>query len=250
MMRSDEVSVRLRHFVTWRVVAELMRRHKLHEHLYVMELHPGGGQGDTLALYAGRPHDGHARKLDDFRGWRRLGEAPRPQGLEEHGGYVWPWLLADDPRAVVDAVEAAVGLPVASSPLPRATPTVRCFCLMADVLGLALNSRQSLQWRSAWHDSSGMEGCYVRGSFLELRHRLGTSLTEKSEWPDDGAELVRWWMLMAGGGGGPVHAVVDLRGRVWAGPGLHFEAGVPGLVSRRGSCLGAALDVWSATGLR
>ena len=189
----------------------MMRRHKTREHLYVMELHPGGGQGDTLALYRRRPGSGQEQKLDDFRGWRRLGEASDPAG-----------------------------------------PTVRCFRLMADVLGLALNSRQSLQWRSAWHDSSGMDGCSVRQEFLSFRDRVGSTLTERSGWPDDAAELLRWWMLTGGTESGDwrVHAVVDLHGRVWAGPGLRLEAGVPDLVSQRGSQLGAALDVWLATGLR
>ena len=250
-MQSDEVSTRVKHYVTWRLVAELMRRHKASRDLYVMELHPAGGQGDTLGLYEGPPWEAQSW-FNDFRGFRRLGgELKWTRGLEEHGGYVWPWLQSEDPKEVVDAVESALGWPQGSGPLPAATPTVRAFRLMADVLGHALHSRQSLQWRSAWMDSSGMGGSWVREEFLAVRPKLGGGPTADAEWPGDGAELTRWWMLVSDAFSAmTVHAVVDLGGRVWSGPNLGFSAGIPQLVSKRGSRLGAALDVWVATGLR
>lgn len=254
MTLSDDVAERIKHYVTWRLVAELMRRHKVSLDLHVMELHPAGGQGDTLWLYRGKPGSGQEESVGDFRGWRRLGgELATERGLEQHGGYVWPWLQAGDPKTVVDAAEAALGLSPRSGPLPPATPTVRTFRLMADVLGHALHSRQTLEWRSCWCDSSGYSGSSVRPEFLAVREQIGSGPTAVSEWPGSGHELLRYWMLVRrdmSKSAMEVFAVVDLAGRVWAGRSWQLRESVTTLVSKRGSQLAAALDVWMATGLR
>ena len=250
---SDSMSDRIKHYVTWRVVAELMRRHKQREDLYVMELHPAGGQGDTLALFRGVPGTAGATSLTDLRGWRRLGDlVSRVRLLEESGGYVGPWLRAEDPKEVVDAVGEAIGLRQPTGQLPPTSPTVRTFRLMADVLGHALNSRRSLQWRSAWFDSSGLGGSFVREEFLAVRNQIGTGPTADSRWPGDVAHLLRFWILVdwRGHPGTPAaHAVVDLRGRVWSAPRFE-QTNVTELVGSTGSQQAAALQVWLATGLR
>lgn len=110
---SDSTSRRIRHWITWRIVAELFRRHKPRSHLRVCELHPGGGQYDDLALYLQRqgeswPGDclGHFtgfRRIEPFHRRRRGTEestgrrgagTSESSHLEARGGYVWPFLGA------------------------------------------------------------------------------------------------------------------------------------------------------------
>ena len=213
---SDSVSERIKHMVTWQIVAELMRRHKADRDLRVFEMHPGGGQGDTLGLYDCSTSGWE--QLNDFRGFRRMGEDHHGgPPLEEMGGYVWPWLAAEDPKDVVDAVERACRLKPRNGYLPPSTPTVRVFRLMAQVLAIACANRRNLQWRSALFDSSGMSGGGLRPTFKELSHI-------SSLLPEDGNLMCfsRFWLLVPGPipdwwQTGPVLGVADLAGYVFVG---------------------------------
>ena len=83
-MNSDALADRVKHAVTWALVAELMRRHKPKIKLTVLELHPGGGQGDTLALFRREPgQKWPGGEVDDFRAFRRLGHDERDSRLLE-----------------------------------------------------------------------------------------------------------------------------------------------------------------------
>ena len=65
---SDHLSWRVKHLVTWRIIAEIMRRHLPRLDLRVYEMHPAGGQGDTLGLYLQKPGvPWPGTKLTDFR---------------------------------------------------------------------------------------------------------------------------------------------------------------------------------------
>ena len=111
---SDKVSERIKHMVTWQLVAELMRRHRPRIDLRVFELHPGGGMGDSLYLYKlGR---NGLEKVNDLRGFRRMGDYRPHRDLDDGGAYVWPWLRAEDPKVIVDAVEELCGFPPCGPP--------------------------------------------------------------------------------------------------------------------------------------
>ncbi|MBM4356143.1 MAG: hypothetical protein FJ109_20520 [Deltaproteobacteria bacterium] len=170
-MLSDDVADRFKHWVTWRIVAELMRRHKATKDIRVYELHPAGGQGDTLAIQEQASGGSTPMRNNDFRGWRRMGDSPlEPFGaLEADGGYVWPWLKAEDPKSVVDDIERLLGLPALGGRLPMSSPTVKTFMVMADILGLACLGRSSFHWRAAYYDSSG-EWSGFRTAFCNLPH--------------------------------------------------------------------------------
>ena len=245
---SDAVSERIKHMVTWQIVAELMRRHKVDRDLRVYEMHPGGGQGDTLGLYDSGP-DGKGR-LNDFRGFRRMGEERLvTTPLEEDsGGYVWPWLTAEDPKDVVDAVERACRLEPRRGYLPPSTPTVRVFRLMAQVLAIACANRRNLQWRSALFDSSGMMGGGLRPTFKELTHI-------SSLLPADGGlmRFNRFWLLVPGPAPdwwqtGPILAVADLAGDIYVGDGCETRLDVVNLCRERGGMAGAAAWLFAKLG--
>lgn len=190
------------------------------------------------------------RDLNDFRGWRRMGESPsRPFGtLEADGGYVWPWLTAEDPRQVVDDVERLLGLPPPAGGLPASSPTVKAFMMMADLLGLACQGRASLQWRAAVYDSSGGDGLRLRPSFRDLPHLV--SRLPSGPLMESGQ---RFWLLLPGAGAescGPEKPliVVDLAGTAWFGPNAAESVSVPDLIHLHGSSLAAAAVLWHRAG--
>lgn len=244
---SDAVSERIKHMVTWQIVAELMRRHKVDRDLRVYEMHPGGGQGDTLGLYDSFP-DGKG-SLNDFRGFRRMGEDHfGGPPLEEMGGYVWPWLTAEDPKDVVDAVERACQLEPKRGYLPPSTPTVRVFRIMAQVLAIACANRRNLQWRSALLDSSGMMGGGLRPTFKELSHI-------SSLLPADGdlMRFNRFWMLVPGPNPdwwqtGPILAVADLAGDLYVGKRCETRLDAVTLCREQGGVPGAAASLVAMLG--
>jgi len=243
---SDHASERIKHMVTWSLVAELMRRHKPRRDLRVFEMHPGGGQGDTLGLYdCSEPKNW--KELNDFRGFRRMGEDHHTSTpLEEQGGYVWPWLQAEDTKEIVDAVERACGLPHYSGRLPPSNPTIKTFRLMAQLLFVACSCRRNFQWRSAVFDSSGMMGGGLRPTFESLDHIC--SLLPR------GTHLMRYnrfWLLVPGprpdwGQPGPVLAVADLAGSFFVGKGCRRQFHVVDLFEKHGGPIGAAAALWAA----
>jgi len=214
---SDRVSERIKHMVTWQLVAELMRRHRPRVDLRVFELHPGGGMGDSLFLFKNGRNG--LEELNDLRGFRRVGEDRPHRDLDDGGAYVWPWLRAEDPKVIVDAVEELCGLPRQRGHLPVADRTTRVVRLMAGLLTLACGQRMNLQWRSALLDTSGMVEGGVRPTFKALEHIASALDGERNL-----ARYQRFWMLVPGPEPhgwkpAPVHAVADLKGKLWFGPG-------------------------------
>ncbi len=125
-----EVRHTVRQAVTWRFVAELMRRHQRRIDLHVCELHPEGGAYDCVSLFAGA----FQRHLCDFnlvsqhlhayRGDGRGGERQVSFPRVEDDDYVQALLAAPDLRVVIDTVEQALALPPQRGPLGPDTPAV------------------------------------------------------------------------------------------------------------------------------
>ncbi len=90
---------------------------------------------------------------------------------------------------------------------------------MAGLLTLACGQRMNLQWRSALLDTSGMVEGGVRPTFKALKHIASALDGERNL-----TRYQRFWMLVPGPEPhgrkpGPVHAVADLKGSLWFGPG-------------------------------
>ena len=231
-MNSDEVATRFKHWVTWRIVAELMRRHKHHLDLRIYEIYPGGSLSDTLALTGG------GRRVCDFFGFRRINHhVELHSSLERSGGYVLPYLKAEDPKTVVDDIERTVNLPKIVGKLPVSCPTTKTIRVMADILTIALTTRDSHQWRSADRDHSGGEAG-PRESFLQFEHI--------ARQVDETMSIRRFWILFSS----PDHKdtprmIVDLAGRVWFGAGMMKEEDVSTLMRNRGGAAEAAMWLFS-----
>lgn len=153
--------------VAWRVAAELVRRHDLKFGLRVIETHPGGGQYDCISLTMARAGAAHVVHLAAFNLGSGRVTVFHPIGSD---GSAQQWrsdffaefaLRQDEPRAVVDRVEALIGLPRAKK-LPPASVGARCARLLAGVMEIEAFAREPLRSECGWLDSSGMDGCSVR----------------------------------------------------------------------------------------
>lgn len=116
--------------LAWRVVAELVRRHHADWHVDVRQIHPGASlRGLLEATWRRRdtPTDSHRRLVLNLGGPSGRWEAGECRGsLAE--------LLAPAPAAVIDGIEAALGLPPAPSPMPATTAPVAALRLLAGLL--------------------------------------------------------------------------------------------------------------------
>ena len=162
----SEVRHTVREAATWRLIAELMRRHQRRLDLHVCELHPADGAYDCVSLFAGP----FQRRLCDFnlasqhlhayrgdgRGGSRRVAFPRVDD-----DYVQALLGEQDPQRVVDAVELALALPPHRGQLPPETPTILVTRVMASFFERTAFAPQLYDARSGWADS-GWQGPLTR----------------------------------------------------------------------------------------
>lgn len=185
---------------TWRVIAELWRRHHRSHELRLRRQHPGisvlgqwcltvhaEGQGSseaplTLVLNLGGPSGSY----QVLRGGEQLAE----------GHYLWP-ILTGSPLAVVDEVERGLGLQC-PTPLPPSTGSVLAVRAVAEVLAAASFDREGLDVEPAWFAWSGGDdvrpwACHFGHDVPELQRciasgRPGTEGARELIWP---------WMRLA-----------------------------------------------------
>jgi hypothetical protein len=139
---------------SWRIAAEVCRRTP---ELLIRHLHPGGGQYDCLALiHPGLGSIAHLNRVGRLHvmmrlDGRRLGTGPTD---------VWPQLMKQNPRGLVDLVSKRIGQAVPKR-LVATTPRVLTYRLIAAVVGMQIFASRVWTCRSAVHDSSGMDGTFV-----------------------------------------------------------------------------------------
>lgn len=211
--------------VTWRMVTELLRRHCEKRKLSVLELHPGGGQYDCIALQL-MPHEFPGQCLCQFNQLTQhmhiFGHYSKPElSLEElrwpeNNNYVEAFLSSYDPKQVIDQVEKVLGLPsLKGKQLPPTTPQVLSFRLISELLERCMLAREYIDVRCGWYDSSGMEGCYVRKElsfFQEIQRQIETAQADMK------AKLaMRFWLLTSvfPDRNRKLKAVIDLQGKVY-----------------------------------
>ena len=167
---------KLAHALTWRIVSHVVARHVTSRDLRVFELHPGGGQGDTLSLRDMRGRGAYGEELNDFRAYRRLGrDMPKgkPDPLGDGGYYVRRALFTDDFEGLIDDICARCGMEPGRTPASLTEhPRALSYALMAALLRDHVEAPHHLEWRSAVHDSSGYEGTGPRRAFDRERGGL------------------------------------------------------------------------------
>ena len=191
--------------VSWRLVAEVMRRHP--GRLRLMEAHSGGGQYDQLCLYP-RPTPGDASFLVSLN---RVGSAYFGGLSGEPWTSIWTDVLAaEDPKDVVDEMERLARL-TSSAHVPPSTPDVLTVRAIAALLAPKAFERGRWECRNGCLDSSGGDS--------GVRERLFAAfpLCRERRYqtrPDDlfGEPAYRFWFVLRDDE--PVLAFED-NGLVW-----------------------------------
>ena len=190
----------LKHALTWKIVSEVVARHIMTRDLSVFELHPGGGQGDTLSLRDMGGPTMYGEELNDFRAYRRLG-SPAPKGqydpFDNGGFYIRRALFTRDFESFIDDISKRCHLPHGQRNEDAIKhPKVLTYSVMATLLEQHLGGPLELEWRSAICDSSGQVGTRPRRAFDASGEHFKTIL-KATKVPDSGlSPLYGLWMLV------------------------------------------------------
>lgn len=139
--------------VSWRVAAELIRRHP--SRLRAIETHPGGGQYDCLTVMDRRgPQLGHIdlNRIGTAHVHRRF-DRPDEDGYHRYHGF-WGAYLSSDPIRVLRALERHAGLPDVRK-LPPSTRASLSFRLAAACIAPVALGVRKWEWRNGFLDTSG-----------------------------------------------------------------------------------------------
>lgn len=138
---------------SWRLASELVRRHPTA--LRLIRGHPGGGQSDCLWLLPLIGDQGDVRLnrvgtiqvLDRFDG--RAADEWRPTEWSEY--------LFADPRAFLDRLERAAGLPTPTQ-VPSASARTLTYRVLAAIAATSFKSVHPIEIQQGYIDSSGYGG--------------------------------------------------------------------------------------------
>jgi len=210
-----EPSRQLIEAASWRLVAEILRRHP---YLRVMETHPGGGQYDCLSILLG----GGASEPRSQIALNRLGSVHFFRGADhlDHWPEFWSdYLSAPDPRRIVSELCAKAGLPAVTH-LPASTPAVVVYRFIAAFLASTILGRENWECRNGFHDSSGMEGSFVsRESFAAFPAALARLSIRLADDPLD-QPACRFWFICKSG---KPQLCLETMGRAWDLKGAEFD---------------------------
>lgn len=215
-MSAEEYRFNLRFACAWRVVAELLRRHRTTLDLRVNQLHPGLSAGGelivtegpllredkqeprfTVSVVCGGGAAAGSLRYETAFAPPRSGVVPEDAGEDRarNLNVIRALLSAGDPRRVIDEIEARVGLPSVEHlpPMDRASFIAR---VIAGFMERRALSR--IGWRPScgWYDTSAL-GCAVSewiAAFPDEWRVLNTEVTTENQYVlSRGA--ARFWIL-------------------------------------------------------
>lgn len=193
--RSDFLTPSAVEALSWRICAELARRHP--GRLRVLELHPCTGQYDCLSLM----------DLDDDTGRvqaNRVGSIHAFSSTFDDTIWTWEDYMRADPREFLLEVERAADL-VPPRSVPASTPTTLAYRAIAAVLTADVAGVQELEALNGVADSD--LDVDVRESLFDVfPDALGPHRDRGRRRPDERAEY-RFWFLCRDGE--PVAAIDD-----------------------------------------
>lgn len=135
--------------VTWRLLAELLRRHHAREDLRLYWFFPGISGTGIVRLR--RPGGEAVLDLDVAHA---LVSKPEIHDARTRQ-YVDALLSAADPKTVVDALGVDAGLARTEGPFPESSPTVLCARVIAGVLERSMLARKPLRTTPGYFDQDG-----------------------------------------------------------------------------------------------
>lgn len=215
-MSEQEYRFNLRFACAWRVVAELFRRHRPALDLRVNHIHPALSAGGRMIVTDGplllRVPARERFALSIACGGGSMAGALDPLSLPastetaatsgdpEHELNVLHALLgAEDPKQVIDRVEARAGLPTVEHLPPMDRPTFVARVIAGFMESRAL-SRTSWRPSCGWYDTSAC-GCAVSEwieAFPEEWRSLKGEVTAESHYAQSRG-AARFWLLARGG---------------------------------------------------
>jgi hypothetical protein len=207
--------------VTWRIVAELMRRHHQAFQLRVVELHPKAENQDCIGIFQQR---------GDFPGTPlcylnqagdihiQIKTSAKVQARIEH--YVDAYLASEDPREIVEKIESALELPdFRDKLLPSTTPPVLVFRLIAGLLERFALSRERLEVRCGGFDNPEESGAFIRGEltiFPDISERIGKKTIEGETRAEAASSYWLLYQKPSRSKAPKLFGVFDIKGRLYA----------------------------------
>jgi hypothetical protein len=187
---------------TWRILAELTRRHP--GVFRIVETHPCSGQYDCVSLMARQGDNPFAQHLCDFhvpaQHFHIFEPLSTPQARlsdlawPDTNDYVLGYLSAPDPRKVVEDIEKALGLP-AYHPSGASSAAVLVVRTIAAALERFMLSRDRLDVRCGWYDSGyGTGPTDWALSMPQVREGIA-ALSETASWEEQAGITSRVWQI-------------------------------------------------------
>ena len=138
----------LRYAATWHLLAELLRRHHHAHDLRAYWYFPGMSGNGMVELR--RPTGEVLLRCDVVHS--HLDVPAGARGFD--GDYVAALLAAEDPKAVIDAVEAAMGLSPHRGPLAHPSGAVQCARVIAAILARLPESESTAKAAATFGDDA------------------------------------------------------------------------------------------------
>ncbi len=187
-----ELSRQYIEIASWHIVSEFYRRYP--EEKWILEMHPGGGMSDCLAIYGYK----HGKVLLNRPGSLHIDERFDGASGGEIDSDFWMKLsTTEDQKAFLDVFSRKLGLRVPKQ-LPSSTASTIVFRLIYTWVRQGLFRLTEMQCRNGCLDTSGYGGG-VREEWFELfpdaKERLRQ--VEKNDFFDEPA--YRFWFLLTDG---------------------------------------------------
>jgi hypothetical protein len=198
--------VTVRYAATWRVLAELLRRHQDEHDLALYWYFPGLSHHGVVELR--RRHElvltldvAHGQALGDGAG----------EDVADARDYVAALLAADDPKRVVDALERAAHLPPRVTAPPASNALTLCARVIAGVLERRVLARAPVRTTPGYIDHDGaLRAAGWIACLPELQVRLAAARAARADAGgelDESALVQHVFALHVGDG--PLDAAVD-----------------------------------------
>jgi len=224
----EDPGYRLSVVVSWKVVAEIMRRHYPERDLQVMELHPGGGLYDCLSLITGL-HGRIGRSLCQINrvgslhiieSWAspraRIDAEPWTRYANGSLNYVAAWVAMASARDFIYQLEDVLGLPSTRSlPTPPTVPTTLVFRVLAGLQERWVVGNDWLEIRSVCYDSSGMVESGIREELARFPN-AHAEVSRNEGWLQI-EQAIQYWLLILVRSSQPesVVTLLDTRGQLF-----------------------------------
>lgn len=191
---------------SWRLASELVRRHPLTTR--VLHTHPGGGQYDCLTIASPTATGGtiQLNRNGSIQVHQRFDDSPDPQWEPTS----WDEYLRADPRAFLDSLERAAGLPLPRH-VPPSDPMTLAYRVFAGLAATAMKSVHPIEIQSGFIDTSGYGG--GPNDALDMFPAIPAELRRLQDTDLFGEPGYRFWVVLRDRV--PILAVEQDEGMAW-----------------------------------